>query len=76
MLTKLAFGLACMLSLSAMAAQAQVKARITASTMDSNGNVYVTGWRVLSPAPNLLVDIVTIKYDKNGNLQWSHSLSR
>jgi uncharacterized delta-60 repeat protein len=57
-----------MLLASVVAVQAQT-ARITASTMDSNGNVYVTGWRSVAS----VVDIVTIKYDKTGNLKWSHS---
>ena len=70
MLRKIALGLTCMLFVSVMEAQAQPRARITASTMDSNGNVFVTGWRVLAAGG---WDIVTIKYDRNGNMQWSHS---
>jgi hypothetical protein len=65
---KLAWGVVSLLLVSVMDAQAQ--ARITASAMDSNGNVYVTGWRV---RPSIIADIVTIKYDKNGTLLWSHS---
>ncbi len=72
MLSKIAFGVTCVLFVSAITVQAQPRARITASTIDSNGNVYVTGWRVVSTSPSL-VDIVTIKYDKNGTLQWSHN---
>jgi len=66
---KLACGVLCLLLLSMMEAQA---ARATASATDSRGNVYVTGWRVISEDP-LLVDIVTIKYDRNGTKLWSHS---
>ena len=65
---ELVWGLVCLLLVSVMDAQAQ--ARITASTMDSNGNVYVTGWRV---RPSIIADIITIKYDKNGTMLWSHS---
>ena len=68
MLFRIAFGFTCMLILSVMEAQA---ARITASTMDSNGNVFVTGWRVI-PSPGI-AEIVTIKYDKTGQIQWSHT---
>ena len=63
MSAKIALGFAWMLFVSVILVQAQPRARITASTMDSNGNVYVTGWRVVSTT---LVDIVTIKYDKTG----------
>ena len=70
MIGRIALGLMCMLFVSVMEAQAQPRARITASTMDSNGNVFVTGWRVLAAGG---WDIVTIKYDRNGNMQWSHS---
>ena len=66
---KLVCGVVCLLLVSVLQAQA---ARITASATDSRGNVYVTGWRVISEDP-LLVDIVTIKYDKNGTMLWSHS---
>ncbi len=61
----------CLLFVSALEVQAW--SRITASTMDSNGNVYVTGWS--SKIPNIYgypFEIATIKYDKNGNMQWSH----
>src|SRR4030042_3220224 len=71
MLRKIALGFACLLFVSVTEAQApQPRARITASTMDSSGNVYVTGWRVFATGA---VDIVTIKYDKSGDMQWSHS---
>src|SRR3974377_1218276 len=66
-LGKISLGLTCMLFVSVMEAQA---ARITASTMDAKGNVYVTGWSV---KPGIIAEIVTIKYDKNGNKLWSHT---
>jgi hypothetical protein len=69
MLGRIAFGALCIVSVSAMQVQAQ--ARITASTMDSNGNVYVTGWR--TAVPTLQWEIATTKYDKNGNRHWSHA---
>lgn len=59
----------CLVLVSALDAQAQ--ARITASTMDSDGNVYVTGWRVLPPPA--VAEILTIKYDRHGDLQWTHT---
>lgn len=53
--------------------QAATYSRITASTMDSNGNTYVTGWRVTYESGSQYVcDIVTIKYDKSGVMQWAH----
>jgi streptogramin lyase len=39
----------------------------TAITVDSANNVYVTGY---SPGTNSANDIVTIKYDQNGNQVW------
>jgi uncharacterized delta-60 repeat protein len=65
----MAFGALCVFFVSAMEVQAQ--ARITASTMDSNGHVYVTGWR--TAVPTLQWEIATTKYDKNGNKHWSHA---
>jgi uncharacterized delta-60 repeat protein len=44
--------------------------RITASAMDSNGNVYVTGWS--TGVESRSSDIVTIKYDRHGIEQWIH----
>lgn len=53
--------------------QAATYSRITASTMDSNGNTYVTGWRITYESGSQYVcDIVTIKYDKAGVMQWVH----
>jgi len=67
MLRKVGLVLLCLLVVSAVDAWAQ-QARITASAMDSNGNVYVTGWNSLVP-PCLAQ---TIKYDPSGNVVWSH----
>ncbi len=39
----------------------------TAITVSQTGSVYTTGY---SPAPNGTNDIVTIKYDQNGNQIW------
>ncbi len=39
-------------------------------TVDNNGNVYITGYNQIS---SNLKDIVTVKYDQNGNFQWDES---
>ncbi len=36
--------------------------------VDDNGNVYITGYNQIS---SNLTDIVTVKYDQNGNFQWA-----
>jgi len=38
--------------------------------VDDNGNVYITGYNQIS---SNLTDIVTIKYDQNGNFLWDKS---
>ena len=43
--------------------------------VDENYNVYVTGYGYVGPPPLLKEDLVLIKYDHNGMLQWSRSLS-
>ncbi|MCW5964468.1 MAG: hypothetical protein KIT83_10555 [Bryobacterales bacterium] len=55
-------------------ASGQVRSRVTASTMDSDGNTYVTGWRVTEEGPGgtYVADIATIKYDKLGSMVWIH----
>ncbi len=66
-----------MLFLSAPDAHAVEYSRITASGMDSQGNTYVTGWRVIAETDDdYLVDIVTIKYDKHGNQVWADHFPR
>ena len=65
---------ACLVFLCAADAHAAQRSRITASAMDSNGNVYVTGWRTLGTGTSAYpVDAVTIKYDRVGNVLWTHS---
>jgi hypothetical protein len=66
---RLAVAVICLSFLSVVSAHGQ--ARITASTMDSNGNVFVTGWRTVIKGAQW--DIATSKYDKNGIKQWTHS---
>lgn len=62
---------------SALDAGAEQYSRITASVMDSKGNTYASGWRVIEETANdYLVDIVTIKYDKFGNQVWSDNYPR
>jgi len=61
-------GLLCVFFVSTVDAGAQ--SRITASTMDSNGNVYVTGWRTVVTGAQW--EMATTKYNKNGVWQWTH----
>ncbi len=63
------FGLACVFLAAAIEAQAQ--ARITASTMDSNGNVFVTGWRTVVAGARW--EMATTKYDQIGAAKWTHA---
>jgi hypothetical protein len=70
--TRIAAITSLLLCLAAADALAQIRSRIIASTMDSAGNLYVTGWRVLN-ADSSLVDIVTIKYDRAGTVKWLHA---
>lgn len=69
-----------MFLLSAPDASAVLYSRITASTMDSQGNTYVTGWRVIeekyTPTWEYIADIVTIKYDKYGNEVWADNFPK
>src|SRR5512135_2508693 len=67
MLRKVVIAFICLLFVSAVEVQAQ--ARITASTMDANGNVYVTGWRTVVTGAQW--EMATTKYDKNGVRQWT-----
>lgn len=41
---------------------------LTAMKIDTSGNIYLTGYSNMS-SPNM--DYLTVKYDKNGNYQWS-----
>jgi hypothetical protein len=68
MLGKIAWGFLCLFVVSVMEAHA---ARITASAMDANGNVYVTGWRAVVAGSQW--EISTTKYDKEGHKIWSHA---
>jgi len=68
MLSRIACGVMCVIFMTAAEAQA---ARVTASAMDANGNVYVTGWRAVVAGSQW--EISTTKYDKNGNKVWSHN---
>lgn len=63
-----------LLTLGCLDASAQLRSRVTASTMDADGNTYVTGWRVTAEGPGgaYVADIATIKYDKAGNMVWIH----
>ncbi len=66
-----------MFFLSAPEAGALEYSRITASVMDSQGNTYVTGNRVIESIPDdYLVNISTIKYDKYGNQLWADKYPR
>jgi hypothetical protein len=69
MFSRVVVGALCIAFLSAVEAGAQ--ARITASTMDSNGNVYVTGWRTVVTAARW--EMATTKYDRNGLRLWTHA---
>lgn len=69
MSVKTAAGVVALLALSAVLAHAQ--ARITASATDSNGNVYVTGWRAVVAGSQY--EMATTKYDMNGVRQWTHA---
>ncbi len=63
-----------LLTLGTLDANAALRSRVTASTMDSDGNTFVTGWRVTEEGPGgtYVADIATIKYDKLGNMVWIH----
>jgi len=41
-----------------------------AITLDTLGNVYVTGRSYVSPGPGINYDCVTVKYDSTGQQQW------
>jgi hypothetical protein len=63
--------------LTAPDANAQRRSRPTASTMDSRGNTYTTGWRVaIQDGSNCVADLVTVKYDKSGNRLWTDSFPK
>jgi hypothetical protein len=63
--------------LTALDANAQRRSRPTASTMDSQGNTYTTGWRVTNQdGSNYVADLVTVKYDKSGNRLWTDSFPK
>jgi hypothetical protein len=49
------------------------QARITSSAMDSQGNTYGTGWRVigLKADGSYIAIMTTVKYDKYGNQVWA-----
>ncbi|MDZ7638041.1 MAG: SBBP repeat-containing protein [Bryobacterales bacterium] len=50
-----------------------MRSRVTASAMDVDGNTYVTGWRVVwEQGSQYVSDLVTIKYNKFGEVQWMH----
>ncbi len=68
MLRRIAVGVIGVLFATATVAQA---ARVTASAMDANGNVYVTGWRAVVAGSQW--EISTTKCDKAGNKIWSHA---
>ncbi len=71
MLRKVGLVSLCLLVVAAVDASAQ--ARITASAMDSDGNVYVTGWSAVVPnSSDYPYEARTIKYDRDGNIVWSH----
>jgi hypothetical protein len=71
MLRKVGLVVLCLLTVGAADALAQ--ARITASAMDSDGNVYVTGWSAVVPNSSAYpYEARTIKYDRSGNVVWSH----
>jgi hypothetical protein len=71
MLRKVGLVLLCLLAVVAVDALAQ--ARITASAMDADGNVYVTGWSAVVPNSSAYpYEARTIKYDRSGNVVWSH----
>lgn len=70
MLRKVGLVLLCLLVVAAVDARAQ--ARITASAMDADGNVYVTGWGSVVPNGSYPFEARTIKYDLSGNVVWSH----
>lgn len=71
MLRKVGLVVLCLLTVGAVDALAQ--ARITASAMDSDGNVYVTGWSAVVPNSSAYpYEARTIKYDRSGNVVWSH----
>lgn len=65
MFMRVSFAVLCALLISTLDASAQ--SRITASTMDSLGNAYVTGWRTVGAR----WEISTTKYDKDGAWQWT-----
>lgn len=42
-------------------------------TLDSQGNIYVTGYSVNPPSPYIsLTDLVTVKYNSSGTELWAH----
>ena len=69
MFSRVVVGVLCIVIGSAVEAGAQ--ARITASTMDSSGNLYVTGWRTVVTGARW--EMATTKYDKNGVRLWTHA---
>ena len=69
MFGRIVCGLLCVFFLAAADAGAQ--SRITASTTDSNGNVYVTGWRTVVTGAQW--EMATTKYNKDGVRQWTHA---
>jgi hypothetical protein len=62
----------CLLVFGIADADAQLLSRVTASTVDGDGNVSVTGWRVTERGPGgtYVADIATVKYDRHGNVMW------
>jgi hypothetical protein len=47
--------------------------QVTAIAVDNNCNVYVTGTNANNAATNFQTELFALKYDVNGNLQWSNT---